>query len=128
MTATARYYTGRVVKAAREEDLDVASMDDEAVFDPVFHRLTFGQAIEQKLLSDYRVVIVGIDDAPYRRYEERGRLVKLQGVAKTDARTLAAHLGLAKTMRTYDMERLISFHGRVSGTTAFATAVPKIID
>ncbi len=130
MTATQRYYTGRIIKEAKAEqgDLEVASMDNEAVFGPVFHRLTFGQAIEQKLLSDYRVVIVGIDDVRYRRYAERGRLVKLQGVGKTDARTLAAHLGLAKTMRTYDMARVISFHGRVSGAKAFATAVPKIID
>ena len=129
MTATQRYYTGRLVKAAREDDLDVASMDDEAKFGPVFHRLTFGKAIEQKLLADYRVVIVGIDDARYRRYAEHGRLVTLQGGGKkTDARTLAAHLGLAKTMRTYDMARVISFHGRVSGAKAFATAVPHIID
>ena len=128
MTATARYYTGRLVKAARENDLDVASMDDEAKFGPVFHRLTFGQAIKEKLLSDYRVVIVGIDDARYRRYAERGRLVTLQGGGKTDARTLAAHLGLAKTMRRYDMQRVISFHGRVAGARAFATEVPHIID
>ena len=72
------------MKAAREDDLDVASMDDEAVFGPVFHRLTFGQAIEQKLLADYRVVIVGIDNARYRRYAERGRLVTLQGGGNTD--------------------------------------------
>ena len=129
MTATQRYYTGRLVKADREDDLDVASMDDEAKFGPVFHRLTFGQAIEQKLLADYRVVIVGIDDARYRRYAEHGRLVTLQGGGnKTDARTLAAHLGLAKTMRRYDMQRVISFHGRVAGAKAFATEVPHIID
>ena len=128
MTATARYYTGRIVKEARENDLDVASMDDEATFGHVFHRLTFGQAIEQKLLSDYRVVIVGIDNARYRRYANEGRFVSLEGVEQTDARTLASHLGLAKTMRTYDMARVISFHGRVSQAKAFATAVPKVID
>ena len=128
MTATARYYTGRLVSEARESDLDVASMNDEAVFGPVFHRLTFGKAIEQDLLSNYRVVIVGIDQARYRRYAERGRLVTLQGIGQTDARTLAAHIGLAKAMRTYDIARVISFHGRVSGAKAFATTVPKIID
>ena len=125
MTATQRYYTGRVIKEAKaaQGESEVASMDDEATFGPVFHRLTFGQAIEQKLLADYRVVIVGIDDARYRRYAEHGRLVTLQGGGKkTDARTLAAHLGLAKTMRRYDMQRVISFHGRVAGAKAFATS------
>jgi predicted helicase len=35
MTATPRYYTGRVLREAREADLEVASMDDEQVFGPV---------------------------------------------------------------------------------------------
>ena len=34
-------------------------MDDEAVFGPVLHRLSFGEAIERDLLSDYQVVVVG---------------------------------------------------------------------
>ena len=39
MTATPRYFTGRVLKAAQEADFEVASMDDEAKFGTVFHRL-----------------------------------------------------------------------------------------
>ena len=35
------------------------------MFGPVLHRLTFGQAIELDLLSDYQVVVVGIDDPTY---------------------------------------------------------------
>ena len=128
MTATPRYYTGRVIKEAKEADLEVASMNDESVFGPVFHRLAFAEAIEKELLSDYRVVIVGIDDDRYRRYAEQARLLTLDGVKKTDARTLAAHIGLAKAMRTYDMQRVISFHGRVSGATQFARTLPDIID
>ena len=130
MTATQRYYTGRVIKEAKAEqgDLEVASMDNEAVFGPVFHRLTFGQAIEQELLSDYRVVIVGIDNATYRTYADEGRFLKFDGAEQTDARTVAAHIGPAKTMHTYDMQCVISFHGRVAGAKAFATEVPRIID
>jgi superfamily II DNA or RNA helicase len=128
LTATPRYYTARVVNEAKQEDLEVASMNDEAVFGPVFHRLAFAEAIEKDLLTDYRVVIVGIDDDRYRRYAEQGRLLTLDGMKQTDARTLAAHIGLAKTMRTYDMERVISFHGRVSGATQFARTLPAIID
>ena len=39
MTATPRYFTGRVLKAAQDADFEVASMDDEAKFGTVFHRL-----------------------------------------------------------------------------------------
>jgi predicted helicase len=49
MTATPRYFTGRVKKEAKEADWEVASMDDEAKFGNILHRLTFAQAIEQNL-------------------------------------------------------------------------------
>ena len=47
------YFTGRVLKAAQDADLEVASMDDVAKFGKVFHRLTFGEAIKRELLTDY---------------------------------------------------------------------------
>ena len=128
MTATPRYFTGRVVKAAREEDLDVASMDDEAVFGPVMHRLSFAQAIDRDLLSDYRVLVVGIDDARYRRYAERGRLLTLEGTQTTDARSLASHIGVAKAMRRYNMSRVLTFHGRVASAKRFAQTLPAVVE
>ena len=57
MTATPRLYTeGAKAKAARH-DIEVFSMDDPATYGPEFHRLPFSRAVEQNLLSDYRVVI-----------------------------------------------------------------------
>ena len=38
-------------------------MDDEAIFGPEFHRLGFGQAVEQDLLADYRVLILTVDES-----------------------------------------------------------------
>ena len=75
MTATPRYFTERVRKEAGEADFEIASMDDEGQFGPVFHRLSFGEAIDRDLLSDYQVVIVGVDDPTYKAYAERGRFV-----------------------------------------------------
>jgi hypothetical protein len=37
--------------------------DDKTAFGPVFHRLGFAEAIERALLTDYQVVVVGVDDA-----------------------------------------------------------------
>jgi len=82
ITATPRLNTGYVVKEARENDLEVASMNDLTIFAPVLHRISFAEAIDQDLLSDYRLVTVGIDDERYRGYAERGQLVELEGVAR----------------------------------------------
>ena len=57
MTATPRLYTeGAKAKAARH-DIEVFSMDDPAIYGPEFHRLPFSRAVEQNLLSDYKVAI-----------------------------------------------------------------------
>lgn len=128
MTATPRFFTGRVLKAAEEADLEVASMNDPEHYGPVFHRLTFGEAINRDLLSDYRVVIVGVDDHQVCDMAQKGRLVRLEDLdTHTDARTLAAHIGLAKAMRRFDLKRTITFHGRVKGARDFATRLPQVI-
>ncbi|GAB2561314.1 DEAD/DEAH box helicase [Nocardia heshunensis] len=127
MTATPRYYTGRIRKAARDVEMEVASMDDASRFGEVFHRLSFGEAISRKLLTDYQVAIVGVDDATYREWAERGTLV-VRGRKATDARTLASQIGLAKAMRKYDLHRIISFHSRVARAREFASEMPDVID
>jgi len=75
MTATPHYFTGRVVREAKEDDFEVASMDDETAFGPVFHRLGFAEAIRRDLLTDYQVAVIGVDDATYRDWAQRGRFV-----------------------------------------------------
>ena len=106
MTATPRYFTGRVLREAKEADYEVASMDDHTRFGKVFHRLTFGEAIDRKLLTDYQVAIIGVDDATYREWAERGTVVTLDGRKLTDARSLAGQIGLAKAMRKFDLRRM----------------------
>ena len=128
MTATPRYFTGRVLKAAQEEDYEIASMDDETKFGPVFHRLSFGEAIRRDLLTDYQVAIVGVDDATYRDWAERGTLVTRDGKEIDNAATLAGQIGLAKAMRKYNLRRIISFHSRVKRAREFAASMPNVID
>ncbi|MGV0991177.1 MAG: Helicase associated domain protein [Mycobacterium sp.] len=128
MTATPRYFTGRVLKKAKEADYEVASMDDHTLFGEVFHRLTFSEAIDRKLLTDYQVAIIGVDDATYRDWAERGALVTLDGKKITDARSLAGQIGLAKAMKKFDLHRVISFHSRVKASREFAASMPAVLD
>ena len=43
-------------------------MDDKKVFGPILHKLSFGEAINppngsKPLLSDYQVIVIGVDSA-----------------------------------------------------------------
>ena len=119
MTATPRWMTGKVRRPAQEADYEVASMDNESQFGPQFHRLTFREAIERHLLADYRVLVVGVDDAEYREYAEKGSFITRDGKTVTDARSLASTIGVARAMRNFDLTRIVSFHNRVTRARQF---------
>ena len=84
-------------------------MDEETVFGPVLHTLTFGQAIAEDLLNDYQVVIVGVDQPMIKEWIENQELLGVNPNNVTDARTLAAKIGLLKTIKNYGLTRVISF-------------------
>jgi superfamily II DNA or RNA helicase len=128
MTATPRIFQSSFKKKASDSDVEVISMDDEAVFGPVLHKLSFGEAIEQDLLTDYQVVVVGIDNPSYSSMITERILVKTDTDIQSDAQSFASHIGLAKAIKNYDLTRVISFHSRVSSARDFANKLPEVID
>jgi superfamily II DNA or RNA helicase len=129
MTATPRIYSARVLTTAKEAGYEFASMDDEEKFGKVFHRLTFHEAIQRNLLTDYQVVIIGVDNTTYRDWAERGRFITIDGKEVKDARSVAGQIGLAKAMRRpYDLRRVITFHRLVKGAKEFKASLPEVID
>ena len=62
MTATPKIYSEKVKSKAKKHEIEVHSMDDEAVFGKEIYRLDFSTAIEKKLLADYKVIILSIDE------------------------------------------------------------------
>ena len=127
MTATPRFFSQNARTQAVDSDWALASMDDDEKFGPVFHKLSFGEAIERGLLTDYQVAVVVVDDDTYRDYAERGQFVTMDGKTSSDARLLASQIGLAKAMREYDLRRVISFHSRVDRAYRFVDQLPAVI-
>ena len=128
MTATPRTYTANVKAKAEERGVEITSMDDTDVYGPQFHRLTFGEAIKKELLTDYQVVIVGVTDPQVQDLIDRRELVSVNDTVTTDARTLAAHIGLAKATKDFDLSRTISFHSRIKTAAQFAEDHPKVLE
>ena len=63
MTATPRLFDETVKGKAIEHSAELYSMDDEAVYGPEFHRLGFGEAVDKGLLTDYKVLIMTVDES-----------------------------------------------------------------
>ena len=63
MTATPRLYAEGAKTRAANHRVEVFSMDDDATYGPELHRLPFSRAVEQDLLSDYKVVVLALSEA-----------------------------------------------------------------
>ena len=62
MTATPRIYVEDSKAKAEKDGITVYSMDDLDAFGPEFHHLGFGRAVEMGHLSDYKVLILAVDE------------------------------------------------------------------
>lgn len=66
MTATPRLYGENAKAKASEKDAILCSMDDESLYGKEFFRVTFSYAVEHGLLTDYKVLVLTVneDDLP----------------------------------------------------------------
>lgn len=62
MTATPRIYADSAKAQAEKENIAICSMDDEALYGKQFHVITFSEAVELKLLTDYKVLVLTISE------------------------------------------------------------------
>ena len=127
-TATPRVYKTSLKKAAEEFGVEVVDMNDEKSFGKRFHTLTFGEAIKRDLLTDYRVLIVGVDNERIKEWIENRRLVATDTGHETDARSLAGQIGLLKAIKDWNLRRLISFHGRVKRAKEFSEDIIQVAE
>lgn len=62
MTATPRLYGEKGKATADKYSVVLCSMDDESLYGEEFYRINFGEAVEQDLLSDYKVLILTVTE------------------------------------------------------------------
>ena len=83
MTATPRLYTEGAKSKAAHHNVDVFSMDDPETFGPQFHRLPFSKAVDQELLSDYKVVVLAVSEEHVDAYLQ-AHLAQSSGLINLD--------------------------------------------
>lgn len=61
-TATPKLYGTEAKKKAESNSIVVSSMDDESLYGEVFYRLGFGDAISHDILTDYKLMVLAVDE------------------------------------------------------------------
>lgn len=62
MTATPRLYDDNTKSKAAQAEAILCSMDDPALYGEEMYRIGFGEAVERDLLTDYKVLILTLND------------------------------------------------------------------
>lgn len=136
MTATPRIYGEDVKKKAEDNSVLLSSMDDEELFGPEFHRLGFGEAVERDLLTDYKVMILcvqndAISDSFQATIADDNHEIGLDDAA----RIVGCWNGLAKRTTDLDfgknpapMKRAVAFAQNIAASKAFAEAFPTVAE
>lgn len=108
MTATERFYSG-------SKD-DVVSMDDIDVYGDIFAQMSFKEAIDLKLLTDYKIITIDVKKSEIAEFIKNNGLVESNNVWKreTEARSLASMLALRKAMKQFPIKNAVSFHSSIA--------------
>ncbi|MCH0557751.1 DEAD/DEAH box helicase [Streptomyces sp. MUM 16J] len=140
MTATPRIYNEDTKADAKNADAVLASMDNQQMFGPEFHRLGFGQAVEQGLLTDYKVLILTIDEGVVAKTLQQGLA---GGSSELDLGDAAKIIGcwnaMAKRTGTFadgsgfaedeaPMKRAVAFARSIADSKSIADRFNEVVD
>jgi len=67
MTATPRIYGDTAKAKAEQGSVALCSMDDEALYGPELHVITFSEAVRRGLLVDYKVIVLSVEESHVSR-------------------------------------------------------------
>ena len=118
LTATPRHYD--IGKRDKEGDFAVVSMDDEAIYGLVAHRLTFARAAEQKIIVPYKAVISVVDSEMIDNALMDQSEVAIEG-DPVRAKWVAHQIALKRAVEEHNLKRVITFHTSIKAAAAFAS-------
>lgn len=67
MTATPRIYGDNAKAKAEASSVALCSMDDETLYGPELHVITFSEAVRRGLLVDYKVIVLSVEESHVSR-------------------------------------------------------------
>ena len=133
MTATPRIYTEQARQKADVNDIGIFSMDDERQFGKEFYRLSFSQAVEEGMLSDYRVIVLTMDEASISRIISGLSKETVAGLSSSTD-DIAKIIGCYKALRDQGkdeagvkLKRAVSFSNTIKNSKQIVEKFSKVV-
>jgi superfamily II DNA or RNA helicase len=114
MTATEKVFRGN--------SSDVQSMDDsETIYGKRFYELSFKQAIEDKLICNYKVITKIISNKTIRDFISQNEFMKFdeEKLDEVTAQSIASGIAIKEAFKTYKVKRAVTFHKSIRNADTF---------
>ena len=133
MTATPRLYDVEAQSKAAKNEVPLWSMDEEKYFGKEIHRIGFGEAVERGLLTDYKVIILTLNDkdvpTAVQKMITNGEaeiktddLTKLIGTVNALSKQFLGNESLQVEDDERPMKRAVAFCSSISNSTNIAAS------
>jgi superfamily II DNA or RNA helicase len=131
MTATERLATPRLKARFAQQNRVLFSMDDEDKYGKVFYRLPFGQAIEEGIIADYKIMIAAMTSEELANLIRGNAYVNVSHDAEEIASDVAAQTFFkcamfSKVMFATDATKAVSYHSSIPAARSFMSLVGKL--
>ena len=118
MTATPKIFTENLKAKAQDDNILLCSMDNAEIYGPEFFRLSFSQAVEQNLLTDYKVMVFMVEkDNP----DEPDMPAIVQGVSRALAKDISEIDADFLENDTSPMHRAVAFANTIAASKDFTS-------
>jgi predicted helicase len=132
LTVSKRLFMTATERVVRGRNDDVVSMNDEAIYGPCFHQLSFKDAINAKppIISDYKILTYVVTDEEVAQTIRDNRLLTDSDadVEEQEAGFVAAGIALRHAFQRQGIKHAISFHRSIRLASRFADQQQKFTD
>lgn len=134
-TATPRIYGEKAKQKADEMSVLIAEMNDESIYGKELYRLGFGDAVNKGILTDYKVMVLAVDEAMVQKrfqqmFASNSNELEFDDVTKI----IGCWNGLIKRKSNSNeldgppMKRAIAFSGTIKESKLITNMFTEVVD
>ena len=134
-TATPKLYGSDAKKKAEENSIVISSMDDESLYGSVFYRLGFGDAISHDILTDYKLMVLAVDETVVQKDMQKSLADSENGLNIDDVgRIIGVWNGMIKRESFADkvsgepMKRAIAFSRTIEDSKRLSQQFENVVN
>lgn len=134
-TATPKLYGSEAKKKAESLSVVVSSMDDENIYGKVFYRLGFGDAISHDILTDYKLMVLAVDESVVQKDMQKSLSDPENGLNIDDiGRIIGVWNGMIKreslsdTVSGAPMKRAIAFSRTIKDSQKLSEEFESVVN